>query len=322
MASGDRLQIADKPTLDEINTTIGDTGDTGGSTVAGTVMAKLNTLIDQDDVQLNKLDTVLTILGSGVQEYTSPGTYQLEIPAGITKIKVTACGGGGAGANNRLINSRPWINVIGGGGGGAAAVVNQEYTLENTGNSTLLNITVGAGGTVGNSVTKAGDGGATIIQGIVTLAGGKGASYIEINASSAKNTIINATGGAAGGTGGGAGGTGVGILLSPGHSETLTSTAGGNGALGIGGAGKTLQVQHESTHTYWLGLIGGGGGASIGNGGTVSTSSSVANGVRGGGGAGSAVEKGNAGDEDATSSKRYGVAGKGGNGYVKIEWGL
>ena len=47
MAVGDRLQIADKPTLDEINTTIGDTGDTGGSTVAGTVMAKLNEILEQ-----------------------------------------------------------------------------------------------------------------------------------------------------------------------------------------------------------------------------------------------------------------------------------
>ena len=47
MASGDRLQIADKPTLDEINTTIGDTGDTGGSSTEGSLMAKLNEILEQ-----------------------------------------------------------------------------------------------------------------------------------------------------------------------------------------------------------------------------------------------------------------------------------
>ena len=47
MASGDRLQIADKPTLDNVNTKIGDTGDTGGSSTEGSLMAKLNEILEQ-----------------------------------------------------------------------------------------------------------------------------------------------------------------------------------------------------------------------------------------------------------------------------------
>lgn len=42
MASGDRLRIADKPTLDNVNKNLGETADTGGSETAGTAMAKLN----------------------------------------------------------------------------------------------------------------------------------------------------------------------------------------------------------------------------------------------------------------------------------------
>ena len=179
--------VALESSVQEVITTIGDTGDTGGSTVAGTVMAKLNEIIDQDDVQSNKLDTVLTILGSGVAEYTSPGNYQLEIPAGITKIKVTACGGGGGGGDKRSGRSG-----CGGGGGGAAAIVNQEYALEGT-VATQLNITVGSGG------SRNKNGGATVIGNLVTLAGGKAGS-----GDSGSN--VQASGGAAGGTGGGAGG--------------------------------------------------------------------------------------------------------------------
>ena len=55
--------VALESSVQEVITTIGDTGDTGGSTVAGTVMAKLNNLIDQDDVQSNKLAQALASSG-------------------------------------------------------------------------------------------------------------------------------------------------------------------------------------------------------------------------------------------------------------------
>ena len=279
--------------VQEILDKIGETDDTGGSTVAGTVMAKLNNLIDGDDVQSNKLDTVLTILGSGVAEYTSPGNYQLEIPAGITKIKVTACGGGGGGGDEASGHSG-----CGGGGGGAAAIVNQEYTLEGT-VATQLNITVGKGGSRNNN------GGATVIGNLVTLAGGKAGS-----GDSGSN--VQASGGAAGGTGGGAGGYGK-----AGDGISVMSRAGTNGVSGTGGSGRTANSDGNNA-------AGGGGGGSLGNGGAgayiVGDRSGIGDAVkgsRGGGGGGGAFAYISSGWGSASK-----LAASGGSGYVKIEWGL
>ena len=47
MATGDILaQVADQRTVEEIKNSIGETDDTGGSTVAGTAMAKMNKAIE------------------------------------------------------------------------------------------------------------------------------------------------------------------------------------------------------------------------------------------------------------------------------------
>ena len=45
MAAGDKIYLADKQTLDAVNTKVGATTDTGGSANAGTLMGKLNALI-------------------------------------------------------------------------------------------------------------------------------------------------------------------------------------------------------------------------------------------------------------------------------------
>lgn len=45
MAVGDKIFIADKTTLDEINTKVGATNNTGGTASAGTIFAKLNAII-------------------------------------------------------------------------------------------------------------------------------------------------------------------------------------------------------------------------------------------------------------------------------------
>ena len=45
MATGDKIFIADKQTLDDVNSKLGSTGNTGGSASAGTIMGKLNAII-------------------------------------------------------------------------------------------------------------------------------------------------------------------------------------------------------------------------------------------------------------------------------------
>ena len=290
-----------KTAVQEVITSIGDTGDTGGSTVAGTVMAKLNNIqantdgLDDNLAYLNStidsenpvaLDILMTQLLYGtVFEYSKPGTYQLLIPANVNKIKVTACGGGGAGGGDIYHATNPRA----GGGGGGAAIVDQEYTV--TPQSTL-NITVGAGGKgdTGINNTYAASGTATVIGNLVTLAGGQG-GYQTTNQSAD-------TGGAAGGAGGGKGGNAA-------TNNSNTATAGENGISGTGG--KVFAPQNGVDRS------GGGGGGSIGNGGnggyntTSGSTSRGGNGNRGGGGGG-------------CGCKGYSRDGSnGGNGYVKIE---
>lgn len=47
MASGDKFYLADKATLDEVKGKVGNTTDTGGSSTAGTVMAKENAVLGE-----------------------------------------------------------------------------------------------------------------------------------------------------------------------------------------------------------------------------------------------------------------------------------
>lgn len=304
MATGDRLQIADKPTLDNVNTSIGETDDTGGSETTGTVMAKLNNIqentadfkdnlaylnstIDSDNPV--PIDVLMTQLLYGtVFEYSKPGTYQLLIPANVSKIKVTACGGGGAGASTIGEYARC------GGGGGGAAINEQIYSVTPQSN---IAITVGAGGQRGSGSSpesaKGRDGQSTIIGNLVTLAGGRGGLVVNISDSSTD------TGGQSGGSGGGKGGDG--------KATNVAGENGGNGIIGAGGIG--------GTSTYSSCGSGGGGGGSLGSGGNggyyinrLNVRQATA-GTKGGGGGGAATKAGTSGD----------TGGNGGNGYVKIE---
>ena len=66
MAIGDKIYIADKQTLDDIKGKIGATTDTGGTTTAGGIFAKLNAILQQFSSnwtavragKLDKLDTM------------------------------------------------------------------------------------------------------------------------------------------------------------------------------------------------------------------------------------------------------------------------
>ncbi len=237
--------------VQEILDKIGETDDTGGSTVAGTVMAKLNNIqantdgLDDNLAYLNStidssnpvpIDVLMTQLLYGtVFEYSSPGNYTLLIPANVNQIKVTACGGGGAGASTIGENARC------GGGGGGAAINEQIYSVTPQSN---IAITVGAGGQHGSGSSpesaKGRDGQPTIIGNIVTLAGGRGGLVVNISDSSTD------TGGQSGGSGGGKGGNG--------KTVNVAGENGGNGIIGAGGIGGT------STYSS-CGSGGGGGGA-------------------------------------------------------------
>lgn len=115
------------------------------------IKAYLNsTLGTSDFLSLDKI-----IQAHGVQTFTKNGTFT--VPAGVTKILVTAFGAGGGGGRYSE-----------GGGQGGDRVIKKLYSVVP---GTVIPITIGKGG------AEASDGGATVIGNLVTLAGGgKGGS--------------------------------------------------------------------------------------------------------------------------------------------------
>lgn len=234
------------------------------------------------------VDNVGSNVGGGFVEYETPGNHTFTVPAGVTVISVTACGGGGGG-NYGISDS---ISGSGSGGGGGAAVVGRKFAV--TPGQTIA-ITVGTGGNYGN------DGGNTIIGNLLTLGGGKAPIRNSVHGFYAA--------GLSGGDGGGNGG--IGNLTGNGYRYSTQQS----GQAGIRGCGGLAYSGFDSDGSK----LGGGGGGSLGNGGNGSakqtTSSSdprpsATNGSRGGGGGG------------AASSSDYGPPGKGGDGYVYIGWGV
>lgn len=222
----------------------------------------------------------------GIEEYISFGSYTFTVPAGVTKIKVTACGAGAGGCGGYYYSSKYSAHGGNGGGGGAAAIKRFDVIPGDK-----ISITVGKGGTGADGgkgpttqYPQPTKGGNTIIGNLMTLAGGNA----PVHTGSTLGTV-----GTAGGTGGGDGGT-------PWGSVEIPATAGKNGLVGKGGTTDAPTAQSA----------GGGGGGSLGNGGNAVYNSDGGNGTRGGGGAGGS----------GNSSKQT-KGGNGGDGYVKIEWG-
>lgn len=246
----------------------------------------IKTLITNFNSGLTMREVLVAVHGSYV-EFEIPATYTVKIPPYVSKIKVTACGGGGAGCGDYYGNSSSWGG--GAGGGGGAAVLNKEIEVTT---NTIYTVVVGAGGLYVYDSTDATirDGKTTTIGDFLTLNGGTGAVY--------KNTSSGAVAGVSGGTGGGNGGQGD--IYSSKLKQSATN--GEDGVLGKGGS-----AESDSSTGYKC----GGGGGSLGDGGDAceywdddnGNKLASIHGVRGGGGAGT----GSGG-------------GDGGDGYVKIEW--
>lgn len=190
-----------------------------------------STLGTSDFLSLDKM-----IQAHGTQTFTSDGTFT--VPAGVTKILVTAFGAG-AGGNHS-------------GGQGGARIIKKAYSVTP---QTSIRITIGIGGTAGN------DGGATVIGNLVTLEGGGSKKFKEHN-------------GALGGRYGVKAGTysengqdspesygGKGGYNSPSTGGDAYSGGGGGGAgFGRGGDGGDGEYSSEAGKDGGIGAGGGGGG--------------------------------------------------------------
>lgn len=85
MATGDRIQIADKPTLDAIKNRIGVTSDDegGASVTTGTLMAKLNKVLTELVSVTQQTNEVISTLKPLIEEDIRGNTTELVVPTTV-----------------------------------------------------------------------------------------------------------------------------------------------------------------------------------------------------------------------------------------------
>jgi hypothetical protein len=189
-------------------------------------LAGINWNIYEADGTTVKTSTTATNATHGVKAFTSTGTFV--VPAGITTVWVTICGGGGGGGG-----------AVGGSGGGADAKIAQPVTGLTPGEE--IAITIGAKGKGGVSGGASATAGGTSSFGSFVSASGGG-----------KGNNASGSGGAAGGPGGAKGNT----------STAAMGANGGGSMFGAGGIGGTGAGGDAGGYG-----AGGAGGASASNGG-------------------------------------------------------
>lgn len=239
-------------TMHKIATTFGEPGDKAAEYGVDTFWGILETLAGRGDVEgalekkikaylnstigtsnFQSLDKLL-FTPSGTQTFTSDGTFT--VPDGVTKIWITAFGGGGGG------------NKVGGQGG--SWILRKAFSVVP---GTTIPITIGAGGTGeenrGTS-TSGTDGGATVIGNLITLAGGVlggknppvGHNGALGGLSDGKDSpmsyggVIGVPDGSCDGGGGGGAGYGRGGNGGDGRASTY-GYSGDDGGIGAGGGG-------------------------------------------------------------------------------------
>ena len=173
------------------------------------------------------IDTVNSVLGTliqahGTQTFTSDGTFT--VPAGVTKILVTACGGGAS-------CNRGSSSTQAAGGQGGACIFKKAFKVTP---GQKIPITIGKGG-IYESRTGGVAGNPTVIGSLITLPGGACGS----TSYSMKPSHTRVDGGGIGGWGGG---TSVGSFGSDGligkgghtNANSEKNYGGGGGSLGDG----------------------------------------------------------------------------------------
>jgi large repetitive protein len=239
--------------------------------------------------------------------FTSPGSFNWTVPAGVTSVQVVAIGAGGGGAG--LLS----LTGTGAAGGSGAQVTT---TLSVTPGQVIA-LVVGGGGTAGATLP-----GGTCPPG----GGGGGASSVG----SADQVIAGGGGGGGvcgdpayyGGSGGGAdgaGGAGAGIYGGAGGSGGIggiggyLGSSGGNGSGGPGGAG-------GSNGPYGGGAGGSGVGGGVGGNGGTNEQGGGGGGYGGGAtyqaGGGAGGSTGPSGTDYSAASNAGAAAMNGGDGSI------
>ena len=223
--------------------------------------------LEPDEADLTQLATASRLLSRKVASINIVRfvtSWTLIVPERVTTLYISGCaggGGGGGGGSNNISNAAA---SCGAGGGAGESVLRLPVTVTP---GQELKFLIGAGGIAGvggtlgaNNATDGGDGGNTIIDGVLTLRGGKGG---ERGLSAAGGTPAGGYGGA-GWPAGGSGSDGAVSSAGPGWGGL--SGQGASGPFGGGGSSQRsgipatgLGANGISAHGYGAG--GGGGGA-------------------------------------------------------------
>ena len=269
-----------------VKSRIGAPTDGGGTTQQGSVMAKLNAVLNQN-------------LSHGTQTFTSSGTWTC--PEGVGVIYVTASGGagggGGGGGGHKVSYSSNYHS--GGGGGGSGSVPNAITAIIPVAQNTSYTITIGAGGqggaggakgSVSNTAGAAGSsgkaGGDTKFGNVLTAKGGFGGNYgrasstnagssgfsnasstTSISSVATTSVLISVLGGASGKAG--ATSKAVYTGTNDGYGACVAGGAGGSAVTGspfgiksgAGGAGGNTSTDYATSFSYSDGSTGSSGGA-------------------------------------------------------------
>lgn len=269
--------------------------------------------------------TTSTVNTATEQTYASSGSYSFTVPTGVTRISAVLVGGGGGG----IVTGSGGA----GGGGGGLRYINELVVTPGE----ILTVEVGAGGTTGQTVAEASDGGLSRIRRgastlIVANGGIKPTAQLEAGSGGTGSIVGGNIGGGNGGNGGagalavGGGGGGAGGYTGNGGNggTSITSSTGGAGQNGSGGggggggAGGSGDTGGGGGGVGLLGLgsngLGGAGGGSgdafcgTGGSGGLPTASAI---LLGGG-----LYGGGAPGGDITTTVLNGA-----NGAVRIIWG-
>lgn len=260
---------------------------------------------------------------AGEQSFTTPGTFNFVVPAGVTSVSAVAVAGGGGGSGG---SSGGDTGGAGAGGGGTSFTNGISVTPGES-----LTVIVGAGGLRGNADSNGSAGGdSSILRSssvLVTAQGGKpsvggvgggeGGFGSAGNGGSGEGINTNSIGSGGGGAGGysGAGGKGgrIGTPAQAGQGggggggasgNDLFQTGGGGGGVGLLGQGLNGSAGLQGV----AGSGGGGGGSGGQNGDDVGNGGLPAAGGQFGGGGGGGAQGNNQG-------------GVGSIGAVRIIWG-
>lgn len=232
----------------------------GGTLIAGDLMAwAVVTLIYIDGAWYLASPTA-TSLPTGVLTWTSPGTVNWTVPAGVTRIGARVWGGGGGGGSSDVTGNA-------GAGGNGGSYSEGAYSVA-TGQ--VLAITVGAGGA--GYVSVAGQdgspGGTSSVGALLTATGGgPGGGSSQGHAVGGKYGIASGTAGGITPPAPGAGGQ---IYIGGGYAANA-SGGGGYPVYGSAGAGAYCSSSSGLSVTAGIGPVypaGGGGGAANGYGGS------------------------------------------------------